>query len=130
GVLYWRDDCFWHFINAPGYEFQPTDTEQIVASGLPLMPAGKAPLLIDRRHSYSPSLGAVKLLARIAPSFFTAIAYYAPTEESRIASRLVRDLFLRDLPVAIFRNEDEAVRWLKTFVGVAAQPPIAPIRVR
>lgn len=117
GILYWEQGFFWRFINSEGYELQPRDTQEFMAHALPLIEGRKAPLLLDRRHSYSPSFEALSFLRAIAPTCFTAIGYYAPTPEARAASELVRRFFLDALPVEIFADEDDAIRWLMKFAG-------------
>ncbi|MBI1814842.1 MAG: hypothetical protein HYR72_07685 [Deltaproteobacteria bacterium] len=57
------------------------------------------------------------MLAPKTAELFSAIAYYAPTMQARSASRVVVKTFLKDAmeAVAVFDEEETAVRWLVSF---------------
>ena len=116
GVLWWRDECLWQLSVSAGHEVDVDEMLEFAEAARRYRGEAKAPLLVDRTHSYSPSFAALQYIGANAPQFFSAIAYYAPTGPAVAASAIVKDTFLRGMPVAIFTDESEAVRWLKKFV--------------
>lgn len=116
GVLWWRDGCLWQLTISAGHEIDVDEMLQFAEAARQYRGGAKAPLLVDRTHSYSPSFAALQYIAANAPQFFSAVAYYAPTGPAASASAVVRDTFLRGMPVAIFADRNDALRWLKKFV--------------
>jgi len=120
GVLWWREEeRIWHLQPSAGHEATAAEAEEFVATAERFLGGARAPLLLDRSHSYSPSFAALQTIAAPAPRFISAIAYYAPTAEARAASRTVMETFVKRMmpDVEIFDNEAEAVRWLVSRVG-------------
>lgn len=118
GILWWREkEGIWHLKISAGHEVTAEDAEVLLAA-LAGFRDGKAPMLVDRSNSYSPSLGAMRMWPRIA-TFVSALAYYVPTKAARVASMAMIEDVLNGVieHVALFDNEADAVKWLVTHRG-------------
>src|SRR5204863_9803609 len=95
-VVWWREaEGIWHLQPSADCEATDADAEALLAALAGFRGGIRAPLLIDRRHSYSPSFGALRALWPRAAAFISAMAYCVPTRQARAASMTVIQSFLR-----------------------------------
>lgn len=123
GILLWRNDCHFYFRASPGCNHCPSDIA-------PFLDAAKehleertigpkqAPILIDRRSSYSSTFEARSSFAGWASDSLSAIAWLAPNPMAYMAAESARLQYvnlenLSPSELRIFATEDSALRWIK-----------------
>jgi len=123
GILWWRDEGILHVRLAHGHETTAEELRDMAVAGGRFLNARRAPLLVDRTHSYSLSFAALRATVPTLSRSLTAIAYYAPGRAARHASELVAETFLKDVieHIGFFDNEVRAVEWLQTFTAASGQ---------
>lgn len=123
GTLYWREGCFFYFRAEAGCNLRPEDVVPFLDAAkahLEERTVGptKAPLLNDRRPSYSSTFEARSRFAAWASEHLSAIAWCAPNPMAFMAAEsahsqyvMVEDLLPTEM--RIFGNEDSALQWIK-----------------
>lgn len=112
GTLTLRDDGIMHLRVKEGIDATRSDVNDIIAQKR-LWNKNKVGLIVDRQEAYSTGVEIFNQEIEDIFREFAAVAYVVYSKLGKIASEEVISHRLENVPAKIFRNEVEAVFWLK-----------------
>ena len=107
------DDGIIHVKGKEGADVTSKDFELLETSIKKLTPE-KQIIFADRTQSYSHTFDAQKMLMQ--NKNITALAMYVTTPVKLELAELAKDVYLKNFPVKVFTDKNEALTWLKTFL--------------
>jgi len=70
-------------------------------------------ILADRTHSYSHTFDAQRYMSEI--NYITALAMVVNSPVSKELAELAKDVYMKNFPVKVFAEKQDALKWLKSF---------------
>ena len=116
--LWLGEDCIVRIIYMPDSEVTLEDAREIMDAYHKLRKGRRLPLLIDTRTMKSFARGARHLFAgEEAQGCASAAAIIVDTPVSKVLANFYLGLSKPRLPSRLFSSEDEALAWLKGYLG-------------
>ena len=107
------DDGIIHVKGKEGSDVTSKDFE-LLENWLTKFNLEKQIIFADRTQSYSHTFDAQKMLMQ--NKNITALAMYVTTPVKLELAELAKDVYLKNFPVKVFTDKNEALTWLKTFL--------------
>ena len=113
--IWLEDDVIVRVKPNEGFEFDETDVQRQFEtySKLGIGKTNKALLLADGTAHFIMTKEARELSAKMAKDYFIAGAIIGNSLATRLLVNFLNSFHTFDIPLKLFRNEDEALKWLR-----------------
>lgn len=112
GTLSWIDDCYWYVCFNDGHDITLDEYSAFLVVATDYLDY-KAPLIVERKHSYSAQTDVYTFGEEVLSLSLNAIAFVSYSSTSTTVTEHIRTTYLHALPVEIFPNMELAIKWVK-----------------